>query len=207
MMQPSAGSIKTVIRVQLREEAPGRTQISIRSRLLLEHLTVYTSELQDDSLQAYMRQELFRKICINLLPEARRCTELFPDYHMVSVSCPVPAAGVAGASDTADAPGRGRCRPRRHRSARCSRHFSPPASLRARWMGGWGRKHGRPFAFFKKKKPLRTQGRSTGLHCRPSACKLSPMLKLQGHLVSDGKSSPRSRSSFQPFPSRFSYCI
>lgn len=92
--------------VQLHEVASGRTQISIRSRLLLEHLTVYTSELQDDSLQAYMRQELFRKICINLLPEARRCTELFPDYHMVSVSCPVPAAGVAGANDTADAPGR-----------------------------------------------------------------------------------------------------
>lgn len=90
--------------VQLHEVASGRTQISIRSRLLLEHLTVYTSELQDDSLQAYMRQELFRKICINLLPEARRCTELFPDYHMVSVSCPVPAAGEAGLTDTSTSP-------------------------------------------------------------------------------------------------------
>jgi hypothetical protein len=92
--------------IQLREEAPGRTQISIRSRLLLEHLTVYSSALQDESLEAYLRQELFRKICMNLLPEPRRCTALFPDYHQVSVSCSAPATSEAGASDTADAPGR-----------------------------------------------------------------------------------------------------
>ena len=77
--------------VQLRAVAPGQTRVAIESKLLLEQLTVYTSELQDESLMALMRQQLFREICINLEQEAGQCRSLFPDYHGVSVSCPAPS--------------------------------------------------------------------------------------------------------------------
>ena len=86
--------------VQLTEVASGQIRIGVRSKLSLEQFSFHNSELHDDSLEAYMRQELYRKICINLLQDARQCPTLFPDYHMVSASCPPspPAskAGIAG---------------------------------------------------------------------------------------------------------------
>ena len=85
--------------VKLRVAAPGQTRVTIESKLLLTQLTVYTSELQDDSLMALMRQQLFREICINLQPEAGQCRTLFPDYHGVSVSCPAPSVNQALGSD------------------------------------------------------------------------------------------------------------
>lgn len=97
---PMFGKVyKNSYTVKLSEAASGKTRIIIESKLLLEQLTVYTSELQDDSLKALMRQQLFRKICINLQQEAGLCTALFPDYHGVSASCPAPSAHPTLGSD------------------------------------------------------------------------------------------------------------
>lgn len=76
--------------VHLSEVASGQTRIKVRSNLTLEQLALTHGELHDDSIESYMRQELFRKICINLYQDARKCTTLFPDYHQVSVACSVP---------------------------------------------------------------------------------------------------------------------
>ncbi len=76
--------------VNLSEVAFGQTRIKVRSNLTLEQLSLMHGELHEDSIESYMRQELFRKICINLLQDARKCTALFPDYHQVSVACSVP---------------------------------------------------------------------------------------------------------------------
>lgn len=93
--------------VNLREVASGQTSISIQSKLLLEQLSVYSSELQDERLNAYMRQELFRKICLNLQRNTGLCITLFPDYHGVSVSCQSPSStSVAGAGGQSAPPPR-----------------------------------------------------------------------------------------------------
>ncbi len=90
--------------VNLSEVASGQTRITIRSKLLLEQLTIYTSELQDERLNAYMRQELFRKICLNLQENTGQCIPLFPDYHGVSVSCPAPSSTSVAGADGQSAP-------------------------------------------------------------------------------------------------------
>ncbi len=90
--------------VNLSEVASGQTRITIGSKLLLEQLTIYTSELQDERLNAYMRQELFRKICLNLQENTGQCITLFPDYHGVSVSCPAPSATSVAGADGQSAP-------------------------------------------------------------------------------------------------------
>jgi hypothetical protein len=74
--------------VHLGEVSPGHTRISVGSNLILEEFAVYRHELDNETIKAYMRQELFRKICINLDGDAKKCTTHFPDYHMVSISCP-----------------------------------------------------------------------------------------------------------------------
>jgi len=90
--------------VNLMEVASGQTRITIRSKLLLEQFTVYSSEPQDERLNAYMRQELFRKIYINLQENAGQCTTLFPDYHGVSASCPAPSSTSVAGSGGQSAP-------------------------------------------------------------------------------------------------------
>ncbi len=73
--------------IHLSEVSSGQTRISIRSNLQLEQLTSTNREFVDDWIKRYMRQELFRKICINLKSEGKKCTTIFPDCHKVSVSC------------------------------------------------------------------------------------------------------------------------
>ncbi len=73
--------------IYLAEVSSGKTRISIRSNLLLEQITSTNRELADDWIKGYMRQELFRKICINLKSEGKKCTSIFPDCHKVSISC------------------------------------------------------------------------------------------------------------------------
>lgn len=90
--------------VNLSEDSPGKTRIRVKANLILEELTVYDHELEDGSMKAYMRQELFRKICIHLDGDARKCTALFPDYHMVSASCLPPPAGVGSGGQSPSPP-------------------------------------------------------------------------------------------------------
>lgn len=94
------GVYKNGYTITLREVGPKETQVSIQSKMLLEQVTGYSSEQKDDSLTSYMRQELYRKICLNLLRDTRQCPTLFPDYHMLSVSCPAgpPPTGEGGAA-------------------------------------------------------------------------------------------------------------
>ncbi len=96
--------------LHLQEIGAGQTRISIRSKLLLENLTGHASQLDDLGLEAYMRQEMFRRICFNLYKDGSQCPGLFPDYHQVSVSCSAPPSlhsdleskmQQTGASDTA----------------------------------------------------------------------------------------------------------
>ncbi|MDK9706183.1 MAG: peptidoglycan-binding protein [Desulforhopalus sp.] len=82
------GVYKNGYTITLREIGPKETLVGIQAKMFLEQVTGHSSEQTDDSLTSYMRQELFRKICLNLLPDKRKCPELFPDYHMLSVSCP-----------------------------------------------------------------------------------------------------------------------
>ena len=50
-----------------------------------------------------MRQELFRKMCFNLLPDPHQCPVIFPDYHRLSVSCAA-AAPTSRLADAATSP-------------------------------------------------------------------------------------------------------
>ncbi len=77
--------------VHLSEIASGQTRIKVRSTLTLTQLALTHGEFHDNTIESYMRQELFRKICINLQQDALKCTTLFPDYHQVSVACSVPS--------------------------------------------------------------------------------------------------------------------
>jgi len=103
---PMIGKVyKNGYTVQLHEVASGQTRIGVKSKLFLEQFSFHNSELHEDSIEAYMRQELFRKICIHLKPDARQCLALFPDYHMVSASCPAaPPASKAGITGQAAPP-------------------------------------------------------------------------------------------------------
>jgi hypothetical protein len=44
-------------------------------------IAIFEGELHDALIESYVRQELFRRICINLSPDAFKCTTLFPDFH------------------------------------------------------------------------------------------------------------------------------
>ena len=90
--------------VKVQADGSGATRVILRSRLLVENVLGGDSPLADEALSAYMRQELFRKICFNLMPDPRQCPVLFPDYHQLSVSCTAPAS-TSSLSDTAPSPG------------------------------------------------------------------------------------------------------
>jgi len=91
--KPLLGKVyKNGYTVTVQADGLGATRVSVRSRLLVENFLGTESPLEDASLSAYMRQELFRKICFNLLPDPHQCPTLFPDYHRLSVSCTTPAS-------------------------------------------------------------------------------------------------------------------
>lgn len=90
--------------VKVQADGAGATRVTLRSRLLVENVLVGDSSLEDESLSAYMRQELFRKICFNLLSDPHQCPLLFPDYHQLSVSCTAPSS-TSPPPDTAPSPG------------------------------------------------------------------------------------------------------
>jgi len=74
--------------INLSEVAPGKTRIRVQSNLMMEQFAVYNRERQVEWFEAYMRQDLFHRICLVLHGDQLKCAALFPDYN--SASC-VPA--------------------------------------------------------------------------------------------------------------------
>lgn len=74
--------------INLSEVAPGKTRIRVQSNLMMEQFAVYNRERQVEWFEAYMRQDLFRRICLVLNGDEIKCASLFPDYN--SAAC-VPA--------------------------------------------------------------------------------------------------------------------
>lgn len=66
--------------VTLFEESRGKTNIRVRSNLLMEQFAVYERERKVTWFEAYMRQDLFKKICMILYNDRQRCEALFPGY-------------------------------------------------------------------------------------------------------------------------------
>jgi hypothetical protein len=76
--------------IHLDRLSPEQTRIEVRSSLILEELAFYQHQLDNAEIKAFMRQELFRRICMNLHRDVGDCATLFPDLLAVSVSCPSP---------------------------------------------------------------------------------------------------------------------
>jgi hypothetical protein len=77
--------------ITLNELTPGKTTIRVQSNLLMEQFAVYNRERQVQWFEAYMRQDLFRRICQALYRDTGKCAALFPDYN--SASCPPAGEG------------------------------------------------------------------------------------------------------------------
>lgn len=70
--------------VNLIEESPTRTNISIRSNLMMEQFAFYNRERSVAWFEAYMRQRLFKNICDYLYKDAPQCEKIFPNYRAAS---------------------------------------------------------------------------------------------------------------------------
>lgn len=67
--------------LNLYEEGPGRTNIRVRSNLMMEQFALYNRERRVPWFEAYMRQDLFGKICGYLYNDIQRCERLFPRFQ------------------------------------------------------------------------------------------------------------------------------
>jgi Putative peptidoglycan binding domain len=78
--------------ITLNELSPGKTTIRVQSNLMMEQFAIYNRERQVEWFEAYMRQDVFRRICQALYRDAGKCAALFPEYN--SASCPPAGEGV-----------------------------------------------------------------------------------------------------------------
>jgi Putative peptidoglycan binding domain len=88
--------------ITLNELSPGKTTIRVQSNLMMEQFAIYNRERQVQWFEAYMRQDVFRRICQALYKDAGKCTALFPEYN--SASCPPAGEGVAKVVETTPPP-------------------------------------------------------------------------------------------------------
>lgn len=84
--------------VKLTEAGPGKTSIAIETNLVEEYFAIYNRECNAESFAAFLRQDLFRKICDNLYRNPAKCLALFPNYNS-AVCLPVPKAAQASAEE------------------------------------------------------------------------------------------------------------
>ena len=75
--------------INVSEVSPGKTRIRVQSNLMMEQIGLSSRERQVEWFEAYMRQDLFHRICLVLLGDELKCAALFPDYN--SAAC-VPVA-------------------------------------------------------------------------------------------------------------------
>jgi hypothetical protein len=80
--------------ITLEEVSPGNTRVRVQAHLMMEQFAVYNRERQVAWFEAYMRQELLRRICLTLQGDDGRCAMLFPDYNS-AVCAPPPPVVVA----------------------------------------------------------------------------------------------------------------
>ncbi|EKD39257.1 MAG: peptidoglycan binding protein, partial [uncultured bacterium] len=80
--------------VHLLALSPEKTSIRIQAKLMMEKFAIYRQERSVDWFEAYLRQDLFRKICKNLYRKANQCDALFPDYYIALGTCPAPRGPV-----------------------------------------------------------------------------------------------------------------
>jgi hypothetical protein len=73
--------------VSLSEESKDATRVRIDSNLSRVILGLVSRQSEDRNINSLMRQELFRKICINLENNVHRCAAIFPDLFGISVTC------------------------------------------------------------------------------------------------------------------------
>jgi hypothetical protein len=69
---------------------------------MMEQFAIYNRERQVEWFEAYMRQDVFRRICQALYKDAGKCGALFPDYN--SASCPPAGEGVNKVAETTSPP-------------------------------------------------------------------------------------------------------
>ncbi len=78
--------------VKLTAAGHGKTTINVRTNLREQYFAVYDRECSTESLAAYLRQELFRKICGNLYSSQAKCMALFPSHNTAVCLPPAPVA-------------------------------------------------------------------------------------------------------------------
>jgi len=76
--------------VKLSEAGPGQTTVKVRTNLTEEYFAIYNRECPAESFAAFLRQDLFRKICGNLYRNPARCLALFPTYNAAVCLPPAP---------------------------------------------------------------------------------------------------------------------
>lgn len=74
--------------VRLLALSPEKTSVGIEAGLMMEKFALYKQERNVDWFEAYLRQDLFRKICKNLYRKESQCDGLFPDYYISLGTCP-----------------------------------------------------------------------------------------------------------------------
>ena len=82
--------------ITLDEVSPGNTRVRVQAHLMMEQFAVYNRERQVAWFEAYMRQELLRRVCLALRGDDGSCAMLFPDYNC-AVCAPPPSVVVATA--------------------------------------------------------------------------------------------------------------
>lgn len=80
--------------VHLLALSPEKTSVGIQAGLMMEKFALYKEERSVDWFAAYLRQDLFRRICKNLYRKTTQCDGLFPDYYVALGTCPAPRGPV-----------------------------------------------------------------------------------------------------------------
>lgn len=75
--------------IKLTEKGPNQTVVKVQTHLTEEYLSFYDRECKAESLAAFLRQELFRRICANIYQDPAKCITLFPSYN--TAVCAPPA--------------------------------------------------------------------------------------------------------------------
>ena len=63
--------------ITLNESGPGRTSITVQSNLMMEQFGFYNRERNVDWFEAYLREDLFSRLCTTYYQDPRQCNAVF----------------------------------------------------------------------------------------------------------------------------------
>ena len=85
---------RVTYRVTINTMTPEKTNIRIQVSLLMDQFVISGGKLKADWLEAYLRQDMFYKICRNVYEDASRCDSIFPEYDGARRVCSGPQKAI-----------------------------------------------------------------------------------------------------------------